>query len=88
MLLPLSRPNGLKQRLTPTTSVALIADPAVWRRKRFGSIADRQFIQKTIEKNGRNFTNVIAAMFGGLGVPNVRPLNLLVVKILPRICNG
>jgi hypothetical protein len=58
--------------------VALSVDSPLVKLKLYGLIADRLFILKTINVNGRSFINAIANQYGGLGVTIAPHQNLAI----------
>jgi hypothetical protein len=58
--------------------VALNVGSHLVKLKRCGLIADRLFILKTINANGKSFINVIAKQLGGLGATIAHLQNLAI----------
>jgi hypothetical protein len=63
-----------------TGFVALSVDSPLVKLKLYGLIADRLFILKTINVNGKSFINAIANQYGGLGVMIVQPQSLAIAR--------
>jgi hypothetical protein len=62
----------------PLGFAVLNVDSPLVKPKQCGLIADRLFIQKTINANGKSFINVIAKQLGGLGATIAHRQNLAI----------
>ena len=73
MPLRLNRPIGLSLPFMPTGFVAQAVEPYPQVQNKSGSTVDRPLSLKIVAADGRNFTNVPAALLGGGGAANARP---------------